>query len=113
MAAVLVVDDDPLVRELIRAILEAKGYSVLLASNGIDGLLLYSSYHARLDAVLTDLEMPQMGGLELAARIHTINPSMKIVLITGSGLSEVPEYCGLVSKPFRPEDLLATLSSHS
>ena len=109
MATVLVVDDDPGICQLARTILEQSGQGVLSASNGVEALIVYTSYQ-RLDVVvLTDVNMPQMGGLELAARIHAMDPSKRILLMTGSILEEVPEYCTMLTKPFRPAELIAAV----
>jgi two-component system cell cycle sensor histidine kinase/response regulator CckA len=110
MATVLVVDDHPGMRQLARMILEQKGYVVLSASNGVEALMVYASYHSRFDVVLvTDVNMPQMGGIELAARIHAMDPSKRVVLMTGSILEEVPEYCTMLTKPFQPDELTAAV----
>ncbi len=50
-----------------------------------------------------------MGGIELAARIHAMHPPNRIVLMTGSILEKVPEYCTMLSKPFRPDELIAAV----
>jgi CheY-like chemotaxis protein len=109
MATVLIVDDDSGTLKLACFILEQSGQVVLSASNGVEALIAYTSYHSRLDVVLTDVNMPEMGGIELAARIHATDPSKRIVLMTGSILEEVPEYCTMLSKPFRPDDLIAAV----
>ena len=114
MATVLVVDDDSGTRQLARLILEQSGHVVLSASNGVEALIVYTSYRSRLDVVvLTDVNMPQMGGIELAARIHAMDPSKRIVLMTGSILEEVPEYCTMLTKPFPPDKLTAAVQGVS
>ena len=108
MAAVLVVEDDPGVRNLVVLVLKQKGYDVLSASNGVEGLMVYTSYHSRVDLVLTDVDMPQMNGLELANRIRASDPSKKILIMTG-GLSDDVNgclACPILSKPFAPNQLL-------
>ena len=60
MATDLVVDDDSGVRKLAHFILEQSGQVVLTASNGVEALIIYTSYRSRLDVVLTDVNMPQM-----------------------------------------------------
>ena len=109
MAMVLVVDDDPGMRQLVRMILEQSGHVVLSATNGVEALMVYASYHSRLDVLVTDVDMPQMGGIELAARIRAMHAPNRIVLMTGSILEKVPEYCTLLSKPFRPDELIAAV----
>src|SRR5215831_118401 len=100
MATVLVVDDDPGVRQLACIILKQSGHVVLSASDGVEALIVYVSFYSRLDVVVTDVDMPQMGGIELAARIHGMHPSKRIVLMTGSVVAEVPKYCAMLTKPF-------------
>jgi len=113
MATALVVDDDPGLCRLARMVLEQSGHVVLSASNGVEALIVYTSYRSRLDVVvLTDVNMPQMG-IELAARIHAMHPSKRIVLMTGSILEEVPEYCTMLTKPFPPDKLTAAVQGVS
>jgi two-component system, cell cycle sensor histidine kinase and response regulator CckA len=110
MAAVLVVEDNEAVRQLVVMLLEQKGHKVLCANNGLEGLMVYSSYRARVDLVLTDIDMPQMNGIALATRIRALDPSRKIVFM--SGASDDPEGLGsypLLSKPFRPDELIAAV----
>src|SRR5258708_11704890 len=107
MAAVLVVDDDEGVRKLVVMVLEQHGYDVLWASNGLEGLMVYSSYRANLDLVVTDIDMPQMNGIELANRIHARDPSKKILLMTGGACDNQNESENgpMLSKPFVPNQL--------
>ena len=83
MAAVLVVEDNEALRKLVVMLLEQKGHHVLSASNGLEGLMVYTSYRARVDLVLTDIDMPQMDGIQLAARIRAQDPARKIVFMSG------------------------------
>jgi CheY-like chemotaxis protein len=111
MAAVLVVDDDETVRQFVVMILKQNGHDVLWASNGLEGLMVYSSYRANLDLVLTDVDMPQMNGIELAARIRSRDPSKRILLMSGqaSGNQNGPGDCPMLSKPFLPDQLMAAV----
>jgi CheY-like chemotaxis protein len=111
MAAVLVVDDDEGVRQLVVMLLEQHGHEVLWASNGLEGLMVYSSYRANLDLVLTDVDMPQMNGIELATRIRTRDPSKKILLMSGRASQDQngPGNCPILSKPFLPDQLIAAV----
>ena len=109
MATALVVDDDPGLCRLARMVLEQSGHVVLSASNGVEALIIYASYHSCVDVVVTDVNMPEMGGIELAARIHAMHPSKRIVLMTGSILEGVPAYCTMLTKPFPPDELTATV----
>ena len=110
MATVLVVDDDAMVRDLVVTILKLAGHSVLSAENGLEGLMLYSSYHAGLDLVLTDIDMPQMDGIELANRTRAQDDSQRILLMSGRPPGDrKPKNCPFLAKPFLPKDLIAAV----
>ena len=111
MPTVRVVDDDAGVRNLVGFILKSNGHRVLSASNGLEGLMVYSSYHADIDLVLTDIDMPQMDGLELATRIRDGDPVKKVLLMSGRPLGDrkAPENCPLLPKPFLPKQLTAAV----
>ncbi len=84
---VLVVDDDPFVREILTFILEAGGFSVDTAEDGVDAfgkLIGGSSYHV----MVSDMNMPEMSGLELTRKLRESGVSMPIVVLTGDG--EIP-----------------------
>ncbi|MBV9252392.1 MAG: PAS domain-containing protein [Acetobacteraceae bacterium] len=79
---VLLVDDDPLVCELLAQQLEELGYSVLVAGSGEEALRLLAAGE-RVDALITDLTMPEMNGLTLIQAAHAHRPSLPVVLLTG------------------------------
>lgn len=112
---VLVVDDDPMVREVISTYLGEDGYEVGLAVNGRDGLEKFAA--GEFDIVLTDRSMPEMEGDELAREVKKIRPNVPVILITGFGdimavTGEKPDGVDLVmSKPFTMaglQNMLAT-----
>ena len=111
---VLVVDDDPMVREVISTYLGEDGYTVELAVNGRDGLEKFCA--GEFDIVLTDRSMPEMEGDELAREIKKRKPDMPVILITGFGdimaeTGEKPEGVDVVmSKPFTMAGLQNTLA---
>jgi len=80
---VLVVDDEPVVRAWIARALTREGIHVVVAANGRQALRLVADGTVRAHVLLTDLEMPLMGGVELAARVHALRPAMRIVMMTG------------------------------
>lgn len=80
---ILVVEDEDLVRDLTARILRSLGYSVLEATNGKEGLAIVEKLHGRVDLVLTDVIMPQMGGQEMAEHLRERYPNIKIVYISG------------------------------
>src|SRR5690606_11428751 len=80
---VLVVEDEPMVRDVARATLERLGYSVLTANNGVDGLRAAEELGDRLAMVVTDVVMPQMGGWEMAEQMRLRRPDTKILFTSG------------------------------
>lgn len=80
---ILVVEDEPIVLELARRTLEGAGHTVLPAKHGLEALQVFAENQDRLDLVLTDIVMPNMGGAELGSRIHAIQPSMRILFMSG------------------------------
>nr|WP_294528367.1 hybrid sensor histidine kinase/response regulator [uncultured Rhodopila sp.] len=79
---VLVVDDEDVVRETLVASLEEAGFAVLAAANGVEALALLEAGEA-VDALVTDLSMPGMGGLALVHEAHLRRPGLPSVLLTG------------------------------
>jgi two-component system cell cycle sensor histidine kinase/response regulator CckA len=81
--SVLVVDDEPPIRSVARRILEADGYSVVEASDGLEAVGLLSQEGASFDLVVADLEMPKLGGDEMVCRIRWSHPDLKVLYVTG------------------------------
>ncbi len=112
---ILVVEDEPLVREVIGVYLEEDKHSVTLAENGRDGLDKFKA--GEFDLVLTDRAMPEMSGDELAMEIRKLDPAQPIVLLTGfgdlmAGAGEKPPGVDLVvGKPFNLTSLRNALAT--
>jgi two-component system cell cycle sensor histidine kinase/response regulator CckA len=90
---VLYVEDDFHVRDLVSTALKSLGYNVIEAENGekaLDKVVSSEAIH-KLDVLITDIVMPEMGGEELAENIHQLNPKIKIILCSGYTDSQVTE----------------------
>jgi two-component system, cell cycle sensor histidine kinase and response regulator CckA len=79
---VLVVDDEASIREVARRILEKEGYSVTEAGNGLEAIAMLDK-GAPLDLLMADLDMPVLGGDEMARRIRATRPDLKVLYVTG------------------------------
>ncbi|HVP29669.1 MAG TPA: PAS domain S-box protein [Myxococcota bacterium] len=110
---VLLAEDSELVRQHVRQILEGNGYRVVEAPDGREALALADAV-PEIDAVVTDVMMPAVGGMELARRLWERRPDLPVVFISGyaeNGTVErgVERGALLVSKPFTPRELLHAL----
>jgi signal transduction histidine kinase len=108
---ILVVEDEPDVRELACEFLKVSGYSVLEARNGIEAIELLSKHSGKIHLVLSDMVMPKMGGAELAERLKTIRPDTKVVLMSGyseyfSGHQDQNTPTVTLQKPFSRSSLV-------
>ncbi len=81
--SILIVDDEALIRDMLKEFLEECGYSVLTASDGREALEVYTRKPSAIDIVITDLGMPEMGGEELYTCLRSINPSAKVMVSSG------------------------------
>ena len=83
LRTVLVVDDEPAMRELMRRFLEEDGYRLLEAPNGGKALEVAQQYDAPIDVLLTDVVMPNMDGFTLASRMTSQHPETRVLFVTG------------------------------
>lgn len=83
MAIVLVIEDEPLVRDTIKLSLETAGYEVLIATDGREGVNML--IRNPVDVVVTDLIMPEQEGLETIRIIRRDHPATKVIAISGGG----------------------------
>lgn len=110
LATVLVVDDEPLVRALSRRMLEDAKYQVYEAGDGVAALALLAEL-GRVDAVITDLLMPNMDGFALAAHLSRLAPAIPVLIVSGFDQHhhEVAALGPLLPKPFSADQLVEGL----
>lgn len=104
---VLVADDDPEVRNLMRSTLVAAGYQVRVAENGVEALAAAGG----VDLVVTDLDMPLMAGQELAERLATRSPAVPVLLVSGTGSPPLDGGLPFLAKPFTRDAFLRTVQA--
>jgi CheY-like chemotaxis protein len=108
--SILLVEDEDTVRSLMRRILEASGYSVVEARNGLEGLNLFEIDPHTIDLLVIDLVMPLMGGREMADAVRKLCPGLRVLFVTGH-MQEVVLKEGIqqgeafLHKPFTPLQL--------
>jgi CheY-like chemotaxis protein len=114
---VLVVEDDINLGQIMVEVLTAAGYEVQTADDGLHGLMMYVQQQP--EVVLTDIQMPELDGLEMMRCIRALNPNVKTMYISGelnqyreALTKERKEYGALVlDKPFSRNDLLHSMGS--
>ena len=105
---VLVVDDEPGFRRAVASALTRAGYHVLVASDGMDARKQARTYDGIIHLLLTDVGLPDMDGLELAATISKERPGIAVMAMSGQSLPIIPPELlkALFQKPFRLSDLV-------
>jgi CheY-like chemotaxis protein len=105
---VLVVDDDPGILNYATTVLTGAGYAVLQAGDGLAALAVWEQHGPAIDLVLTDLEMPNLGGRELADQLRRRRPGLPVLFMSGNhgaaggGGGVFP----FLPKPFSSNDLV-------
>jgi len=89
MAKVLVIDDEPGIRDLLDTLLRRKGYDVIVAESGQKGLECFR--RARPDVIVLDLKMPEMDGLTVLRQIRSLDPIIPVIILTGAGTAETEQ----------------------
>jgi PAS domain S-box-containing protein len=112
IATILLVEDEPGLRKLMRATLERQAYRVLEAEDGAEGLLICKDSLAQIDLVVTDLAMPKMTGLQLKEKVVALRANMKFLLISGyleeatGGSEPIANVGDFLQKPFLPDEFV-------
>ncbi|MFC1813339.1 PAS domain S-box protein [Thermodesulfobacteriota bacterium] len=108
---VLLVDDEDMIIEVGRGIIESLGYEVLIAKGGKEAIEIYQKNRDRIDMVILDMIMPELGGGEVYDRLKKVNPDIKVLLSSGYSINgEATEILergcdGFIQKPFNMETL--------
>ena len=109
---ILLVEDDPAVREVLEQGLEQEGYRVFTAANGKEALVFFSTRRAEIDLIVTDLIMPEMGGIVLGEYLKDAGATIPLLYVSGYhqdlekySAEQPPLGRGLLLKPFSPQAL--------
>jgi two-component system, cell cycle sensor histidine kinase and response regulator CckA len=112
---ILLVEDDPSLRSVVRFYLEHSGYSVLDADNGVDALFIGSQHRGPIHLLFTDVEMSPMSGPELAEQLLLHRPSTQVLFMSGNHTEDqmLEQICLLnakfLGKPFKPKEIGAAV----
>ncbi|HRE79626.1 MAG TPA: PAS domain S-box protein, partial [Opitutaceae bacterium] len=112
---ILIVDDEPTIREVTRKTLEASGYEVITAEDGAQAISLYAENRDRVAVVLTDMMMPVMDGAALVRALRRLDMSVRVIAASGfdgRGQTVAASHLGIahiLAKPYSAKALLSTL----
>ena len=108
---VLVADDEPSIRRILTSALSDKGYTVLQAYDGVDGLAVANGHQGEpIELLVTDIRMPRMDGPELAAQLRSRHSGLKVIFISSQSVypQDLQAYRGeFLEKPFRLDTFTA------
>jgi CheY-like chemotaxis protein len=112
MTRILVVDDEPDVRLIIRRLLDEQGYHVHEAGDGLQALEMVRAAPGLLDLVVSDLAMPRLNGIQLVQVLSVESPEIPLVLVSGYAVPELEAMgivapCGMLAKPLVEDVFLA------
>ena len=109
---ILLVDDEPVVRGVAQRSLEFKGYTVIPAASGAEGLELFRRYDEAIGIVIADIKMPGLSGPEMVEGIRRFAPKVNVLFISGDH-DALPDWarntCGVLPKPFTPSELVSAV----
>ncbi len=111
-STVLLVDDEEMIRVLGRTILETNGYRVLEAHDGQEAVETFAAKGDEIDLVIMDVTMPRLSGRDAFGQIVTRKPGARVLFSSGystEDLSDVEGSLGMLTKPYRPKDLLGAV----
>lgn len=113
-ATVLIVDDDPIILDIVAEQISLFGFQPILASSGEQALRL-AQKQTQIDLLLTDIMMPKMNGIDLAKQFVVLHPETKILFMSGFICPSMAHYGiqdsehGFVQKPFTPQTLITKM----
>jgi len=114
---IIVVDDEPSIREITKTTLEAFGYTVLTANDGVEAIALFVQNKSRVKLIITDMAMPVLGGAPTIRTMEKIDPNIKIIATSGllTQKNEIeklsPILKGFLQKPYTSETLLTMIDA--
>lgn len=114
---VLVVDDEAMVRELARDILKRYGYTMLMAGGGEEAVAVYQQHLGKVAAVVLDILMPDIDGVETFRRIREIDPAARVIISSGYDQERAAEKllqegaAAFVQKPYRIAELVRVVGT--
>ena len=108
---ILLVDDEPMVREVATTMLQSIGFTVETAIDGVEAVKIFSKKHQEYCCVLLDLTMPNMGGEETFRHLRNVDKGVRVILSSGYNEHEIAQrfagkgHAGFIQKPYTLKNL--------
>lgn len=115
--SVLVVENEPFMREAVEDILDSIGIEVFSAQDGHEGIATYLSNKEKIDLVILDMRLPGLTGAEILQMLRSINPLVKVVVASGYDEQEIERQLkgqptsSILRKPYNADTLLSTVQT--
>ena len=113
--SILIIEDETLLRELLKEFLLAAGYKVLEARDGEEGVKVYRDHASEIELVLSDIGLPKLGGDQVLEAIRASNPNAKVIFCTGFLEEETKErlvqggVLDILNKPYKVPEVLGAV----
>ncbi|MDY6900389.1 MAG: PAS domain S-box protein [Cyanobacteriota bacterium] len=114
---ILIVDDEPSIRDITSTSLEQHNYKAITANDGIEAVALYAQHKNKISGAIIDMMMPLMDGATTITTLHKMNPNLRMIAVSGLATSEqLPfdrnsNHTAFLPKPYTARELLTTLHS--
>ncbi len=106
--SILLVDDIPILLEMLKEMLTLKGYHVVAVESGTSAYTALTQSQTKFDIVFTDVQMPDMSGITLAEKIYEFDPTLPVLLATGDDDLDVSlpaNVKAVILKPYKPKEI--------
>ena len=112
---ILVIDDEEILRDVIKEVLDLMKIPAVFADGGKTGLELFKQHNDHIRLILLDVLMPDMGGVETYQQIYDLNSEVKVIFMSGYpdndalAIQNLPGKIEFVKKPFSVQEIMATI----
>jgi two-component system cell cycle sensor histidine kinase/response regulator CckA len=108
---ILIVDDEPMVRDLCVAALTRHQFDTITSADGLDAFSTYQARREEIWLIISDIKMPRMDGIELVRNVFDFYPQANVILMSGYGIeelapTELARLCSVLEKPFSASQLV-------
>ncbi len=114
---ILLIDDEPIIRDMSRDMLTTIGYNVILSDNGAEGIRIFKEQSKKIDLIILDILMPEMNGVTCFKKLKEINKNVKVIISSGANELEKKQklkelgIVGYLEKPYSLKEIADTIEN--